>query len=268
MKTKNLLILVVLVAFLATSINAQTAIPANWIVAPTATFINGDISICKDDSVSLIIDLDGENGNGWDIVYSDGKINHKIHASKSPHIMNVAPNTTTIYTLISVNNGSCDGDIVYGPYPKSGEVVVTVHNDTQSIDTTNSNYPMYQFYVNDSLVKSNSDTSLIIKESYFKNDEDTVKVTCVVSNLCTSDESEKNVIWISSSSKNGSYFIGVPSGQSKELLIDGNSNTNLDTSLSIFIYVIIGLVIFLVIIGLIMFSFILKKWKLKNNKNC
>ncbi len=127
---KNLLVFVFVISTLifSVSINAQTPISIeNWTPSPTATFTSDDcISINNNDATTLIITLTGESSNGWNIVYSDGNINHKLHVKKSPYELIVKPNTTTAYTLISVSNENCNGSILSGPSPNSVAVVVDV----------------------------------------------------------------------------------------------------------------------------------------------
>ena len=124
MKTKNLLTLVVLTVILTVSVNAQN-ITIQYAISPTATFIHSNETSYNGDSTELIIKLTGNNECGWNIVYSDGKINHTLHITESPYVLTVSPTSTTIYTLISVNNNNCYGNIIGGPFPNSGEVIVT-----------------------------------------------------------------------------------------------------------------------------------------------
>lgn len=102
---------------------------------PTATFISGDAEICAGESTDLIIEL--TNGS-WILNYTDGTDNFEITITESPYHLTVNPSVTTTYTMISVENTSQAGDIIYGPPPYSGSVTVTV-NQLPQFDFININ---------------------------------------------------------------------------------------------------------------------------------
>ena len=104
-------ILLILVVFLSLDVNSQTISPEKWNEAPTATFINQNRFIIKGDSTYITIESTMKGENGWDIVYSDGTNLYKIKTQESIHRIVVSPNKSTIYTLININNGYCDGII-------------------------------------------------------------------------------------------------------------------------------------------------------------
>lgn len=96
-----------------------------WEPTPTATFQTSDVSICAGESVDLIVEL--TEGPSWTLEYSDGTTTYVEYPTSSPFVITVSPNVNTTYTLLSVSNSSCSGDIIYGPPPASGVVDVDVN---------------------------------------------------------------------------------------------------------------------------------------------
>ena len=93
--------------------------------APTATFVSGDTTVCDGASAYLRIEL--TDGPTWTVEYDDGSDTISLEIEDSVYILTVSPSETTTYTLVSVSNSTCSGDIVYGPSPKSGDVTVTIN---------------------------------------------------------------------------------------------------------------------------------------------
>jgi hypothetical protein len=84
---------------------------------PTAT-ISGTHTICAGNSANLLISF---TEGPVDIVYTDGYVNYALDSLvTSPHLLSVSPSATRIYTLVSVENSSCAGNV-------SGAGVVTVN---------------------------------------------------------------------------------------------------------------------------------------------
>ena len=127
MKKLQLLLVMIFALLSNVSINAQVKTVMVGTESPTATFMNDNKVIESGDSVDLIIHLTGECENGWDVVYSDGTTNHEIHITENPYYLVVSPNKTTIYELVSVNNGCCDGSI-----EKQGRTGVIVYNNEKN----------------------------------------------------------------------------------------------------------------------------------------
>jgi hypothetical protein len=113
MKNLKLILVVVIFALLSNANVKAQFVEVDFVETPTATFAShNNIRIINGDSIELIIELTGENDNGWTLIYSDGDKKYEKTITKNPYKLMVSPNQTTIYTLISVSNDSCDGTII------------------------------------------------------------------------------------------------------------------------------------------------------------
>ncbi len=116
---KNFLIVLFMLLGVYSYSQVDVDVSTNWKATPQAT-ISGVFDVCQGQSANLTIVL--TNGEpGWDVIYTDGINNYPISITTSPYTLMVTPTTTTVYTLVSVDNGSCTG-------PVSGAGVVTVNS--------------------------------------------------------------------------------------------------------------------------------------------
>ena len=127
------LVLVLLSMFLFISLFSQVPPEDDFDVKaiPTATFQTSDVSICAGESVDLIVEL--TEGPSWTLEYSDGTTTYVEYPTSSPFVITVSPNVNATYTLLSVSNSSCSGDIIYGPPPASGVVDVDIPYGTPGV---------------------------------------------------------------------------------------------------------------------------------------
>lgn len=85
---------------------------------PTA-MISGDQTICFGDTATLTIDLTG--AAPWAVTYNNGSVNRNITPTSSPWTIQVVPNATTTYTVVSVRDANCTNS-------GTGSAVVTVNS--------------------------------------------------------------------------------------------------------------------------------------------
>lgn len=119
------IILIFLIFVVPAVLYSQTPEPATVFPTPTATFTSGDVEMCDGDTHDLMVQL--TEGPSWTLVYTDGFTNYTVYPMTTSYTISVSPTSTTIYTLLSVSNANCSGEIIYGPPPSSGSVTVTVN---------------------------------------------------------------------------------------------------------------------------------------------
>jgi gliding motility-associated-like protein len=96
--------------------------PVIFYETPTA-FMFGNVAICEGESTGLSIELTGVGP--WSLQYDDGTDINQINGiNVNPFILNVTPTNTTTYTLISVNDDNCPGEV-------GGDITVTVNTAVQ-----------------------------------------------------------------------------------------------------------------------------------------
>ena len=101
--------------------------PVVFHAIPTA-LLAGDATICAGDNTNLSMDLTGVGP--WTIVYQDAAGNQFTEiATSSPHLVNVAPGASNVFSLVSVTDNFCDGTV-------SGSVTVTVNNPPQVVNVS------------------------------------------------------------------------------------------------------------------------------------
>ena len=84
---------------------------------PTAT-MSGSGTICKGDSTNLSVSFTGTQP--WNFTYSDGTTNKTITGvTSSPYSLKVIPGATSTYSMVTVNDASCNGNV-------SGSAVIQV----------------------------------------------------------------------------------------------------------------------------------------------
>lgn len=95
--------------------------PVVFRVIPTALLAN-DLVICQGQNARLSVDLTGQSP--WTLVYNNGTTDVTINANTSPWEIVVSPTLTTSYTLVSIRDAFCTGNV-------TGSVRVTVNTPPQ-----------------------------------------------------------------------------------------------------------------------------------------
>jgi len=97
------------------SVSGAVAVTVNAQVSATIT---GSTVLCAGNSTALSAQLTG--AGPWTLVWSDGQSQVQVTGiTSSPYVWNVSPNTTSFYTLVSVQGSSCSGTV-------SGTAIVSV----------------------------------------------------------------------------------------------------------------------------------------------
>ncbi len=106
------------------SVSATGSVIVTVSDAPTAE-LTGTTSICDGQSTDLVVTLTGVGP--WNIVYTDGTSNFPINnIATSPLSIPVSPVSTTVYDLVSVEDGCSTGTV-------SGTATVTLRSPTDPV---------------------------------------------------------------------------------------------------------------------------------------
>ena len=97
--------------------NAKTI--ANDCCTAAASFTSGIKTICQGEEIELQVNLSGGVDGQYTFVYTNGTNTYSVANASNGYTLTVSPNTTTTYSLTSVNNGSCNGNV-------SGSVTIAV----------------------------------------------------------------------------------------------------------------------------------------------
>src|SRR5690554_325418 len=97
------------------------------------SFASGNQTICLGDDIDLNLNLSGDPGDLYEVVYNAGAGDITVPGLSDGGSINVSPTTTTTYTLISVSDGNCTT-------PISGSVTVTVEQLPDAGDDVSLNY--------------------------------------------------------------------------------------------------------------------------------
>lgn len=101
--------------------------PVVFHAIPTA-LLTGDATICAGGGTDISIALTGVGP--WDIVYTNAAgTNISVTANSSPHLINVTPANSNVYSLVSVSDAHCNGTV-------SGNATVTVNNPPQVVNVS------------------------------------------------------------------------------------------------------------------------------------
>ncbi|MCT4587964.1 MAG: PKD domain-containing protein [Carboxylicivirga sp.] len=111
---------------------SEAIVVVNELPSASITLVGGD-EICNGEGAQFRISLlDGQRP--WNVVYSDGSVNTSLNITAMDTVITVSPVVNQTYSLVSVNDGNCDGSV-------SGSVSITVNelpSATMSIDPANS----------------------------------------------------------------------------------------------------------------------------------
>src|SRR5690554_4118680 len=89
--------------------NAKTA--ANDCCTASASITSGLNTICQGEEITLEVNLSGGVDGQYVFTYSDGTQNYTVFNASDGHNLTVSPAENSTYTLISVSNGSCNGNV-------------------------------------------------------------------------------------------------------------------------------------------------------------
>jgi len=105
---------------------SEATVVVNQLPSANISLMGTDV-ICEGESAQFRIRL-VEGERPWTVVYNDGAVNTTLNITATDTVITVSPLTDRTYTLVSVNDGNCNGSV-------SGSVSITV-NELPSVSMT------------------------------------------------------------------------------------------------------------------------------------
>jgi gliding motility-associated-like protein len=108
-------------------LNTGGCAPVTFHAIPTAV-LSGDASICNGGNTNLSVTLTG--AGPWNLTYQDAGGNPvDVVANSSPHLINVAPAGSDVFSLVSLSDANCTGTV-------SGNALINVNNPPQIVNVS------------------------------------------------------------------------------------------------------------------------------------
>lgn len=108
---------------------------------PAAGFITGTTAVCTDGCATLTFNLQGDGP--WDVVYENSTNPASpisLSGISSGHVVTVCPSVTTTYTMLSVNDANCSGNVTGTPATVTVDPPLGITGLTETCDAINENY--------------------------------------------------------------------------------------------------------------------------------